>query len=103
MSVSYSGGVAWVYDTPEEGQVLRAVFKTPHDLVLEIQHNGNPYLVSLTARGKRWQGWVQRPNKPNGNVVARVFRSDDDLFLFGEWTEVGKTWHFWADLGRDQP
>src|SRR5882672_6884884 len=97
------GETAWVQpgDTGN-ATVKRAIVRDQSDLAIDLLFEGRDYNAVLKRQsgnsysGKYSSQWNGQPYE--GVVSCRLFRSEDGIFLFGDWQEDGENHIWWADL-----
>ena len=86
----------------ERGQIARAILHEQKKLVIELECEGYSYSVKLERRiGELFEGsWTCLVGNRTftGPASARLYRSQSGDFLFGDWSEVGSTYFWWAEL-----
>ena len=102
MSKKLEGTSGWAtYTHTGEDEVCKGIVRGNRELDLDVTCDGDCYGVSLKRDGASQQylgSWEYRADGTMGIVSCRLYRSDDEILLFGVWLEEGKRNHRWARL-----
>lgn len=87
---------------PGRGQIRRAIVREGNRLVIDLEFNGWEYSVTLDRdTGDLFSGsWSCQDGSTihRGSASARLYSSESNWLLFGDWFEEGDRYHWWAEL-----
>ena len=94
----FIGETSWqLFDDVNVISVSRAIFRSPDELVIEFTQDNWLYTVPLKRNGDMFRAeWEAKRGgeKDNGVAECRLYTSQNDIILFGTWTESNKD-HWW--------
>jgi hypothetical protein len=94
------GPTRWVWAAEaERGQVTRATLHDENRLVIGLEYDGEQYTVTLERHdGELFEGSWLCQDGSTGGASARLYRSESNYLLFGEWSAAGERQYWWAEL-----
>ena len=100
MNTKLEGSIGWTYyDDTAKSEVRRGIVRGRRELVFDVTYDGDRYAVSLKrVVASQYSGRWDLADGSTGNVDCTLYRSEDEVLLFGNWLEDGKLSHWWARL-----
>jgi hypothetical protein len=96
---TYGGSTGWVSHAEQHiPHLKKVIFKTDNDIVIDAIDNDVLYTTTLTCiASDQFKGSFKTNQTPpnSGHVSCRLFRSGDEIFLFGTWHEDGEACTWW--------
>lgn len=105
----FIGRTGWDYTTGSEvaQKIEKAIIrKNGLEVVIEFENDDGRYTASLqrTIDDNTYQGnFIYRSGgyTSTGSARCKLFQSDDDIILFGRWTEDNISFYWWAEIYKD--
>jgi len=101
MNTKLVGSTVWaVYTESVAGEVRKGIIRGSRELVLDVTYDDERYAVTLKrVRVSQYSGgWKCLADRSTGSADCTLYRSEDDVLLFGRWLEDGEYYHWWARL-----